>query len=362
MTTYLKAPSTGTYEIKVEGIYANVLSAQIEVDGETIDMACAAGDAGTGFVATSGLVTTDTGLDIPSERTSGGFGFGFGNGPAATEADATEAEAEEEEAAEAEATEADAEEEEENAMPPFMFNSTPTYTNFDLEEGKTYKITITLDAAQDEDRQYLAGTNDTQVRLAWITPEQKEANYNNAVEAAKTADTSVVFMTSLQDLSFDEEQMTLLNDVIAAAKENDHKVAVVITDGLLPDISSFVDDVDAILMVWQPGQGGGTVIGNILSGAYNPSGKLPITWPADYDDTSKVYQTEGRSVEANGPSSGQSVAHQEGIFIGYKYYDAEDKQDSVLYDFGYGLSYTDFDMNLSALQKQQKAQTKSDMM
>lgn len=346
MTTYLKAPSTGTYEIKVEGIYANVLSAQIEVDGETIDMACAAGDAGTGFVATSGLVTTDTGLDIPSERTSGGFGFGFGNGPAATEADATEAEAEEEEAVEAEATEADAEEEEENAMPPFMFNSTPTYTNFDLEEGKTYKITITLDAAQDEDRQYLAGTKDTQVRLAWITPEQKEANYNNAVEAAKTADTSVVFMTSLQDLSFDEEQMTLLNDVIAAAKENDHKVAVVITDGLLPDISSFVDDVDAILMVWQPGQGGGTVIGNILSGAYNPSGKLPITWPADYDDTSKVYQTEGRSVEANGPSSGQSVAHQEGIFIGYKYYDAEDKQDSVLYDFGYGLSYTDFEYEL----------------
>ena len=162
-----------------------------------------------------------------------------------------------------------------------MSTWSPTYANFDLEEGKTYKITITLDAAQDEDRQYLAGTKDTQVRLAWITPEQKADNYSQAVEAAKTADTSVVFLSSLQDLSFDDEQLTLLNDVIAAAKENDHKVAVVITDGLLPDITNFVDDVDAVLMVWQPGQGGGTVVGNILSGEYNPSGKLPITWPAD---------------------------------------------------------------------------------
>ena len=77
----------------------------------------------------------------------------------------------------------------------------------------------------------------------------KRQDYNNAIEAAKTADTSVVFLSTLQDLSYDEEQMKLLNDVIAAAKENDHKVAVVLTDGLLPDISDFVDDVDAVLMV-----------------------------------------------------------------------------------------------------------------
>ena len=347
MTTYLKAPSTGTYEIKVEGIAANVLSAQIEIDGETKDMACAAGSAGTGFVATTGLVTTDTGLDIPSEQTENPWAF-FMKQEENTPADAEEAETE---AATEETTEAESETEEEKKGPgpggPFGGEWKPTYAKFDLEEGKTYKITITLDAALDEDRQYLAGTKDTQVRLAWITPEQKEADYNNAIEAAKTADTSVVFLSTLQDLSYDEEQLKLLNDVIAAAKENDHKVAVVLTDGLLPDISDFVDDVDAVLMVWQPGQGGGTVVGNILSGAYNPSGKLPIAWSADYEDTSKIYQTEGRSVEANGPSNGTSVAHQEGIFVGYKYYDAEDKQDSVLYDFGYGLSYTDFEYEVT---------------
>ena len=179
-----------------------------------------------------------------------------------TPADAEEAETE---AATEETTEAESETEEEKKGPgpggPFGGEWKPTYAKFDLEEGKTYKITITLDAALDEDRQYLAGTKDTQVRLAWITPEQKEADYNNAIEAAKTADTSVVFLSTLQDLSYDEEQLKLLNDVIAAAKENDHKVAVVLTDGLLPDISDFVDDVDAVLMVWQPGQGGGTVVG-----------------------------------------------------------------------------------------------------
>ena len=111
MTTYLKAPSTGTYEIKVEGIYANVLSAQIEVDGETKDMACGAGEAGTGFVATSGLVTTDTGLDIPSEETENpwaGFMMGGGSDEEETEA-ATEAQTEApetEEAAEAETEDA----------------------------------------------------------------------------------------------------------------------------------------------------------------------------------------------------------------------------------------------------------------
>jgi len=350
MTTYVKAPSTGKYEIKVEGIYANTISAEIEVDGETYTMAAAAGDAGTGFVATSGLVTTDSGLDIPSEELENPFAAWFGGAAEEsteeTAGEPAEAEATEAAAEETAATEAVEEETEDAATMNFqsmMASWEPTYANFDLEEGKTYKITITFDAGLDEDRQYLAGTKDTQIRLAWITPEQKENNYTSAVEAAKTADTSVVFMTSLQDLSFDDEQLTLLNNVIENAKANGHKVAVVITDGLLPDISSFVDNVDAVLMVWQPGQGGGTVIGNILSGACNPSGKLPVTWPSDYSDTNAQMHEEGRSAEANGPSSGTSIALKEGVFVGYKWYDAAGKQDSVLYDFGYGLSYTNFD-------------------
>lgn len=311
MTTYLKAPSTGRYEIKVEGIFATTLSAEIEIDGNAAAIACGTGSAGTGFFATSGLVTNRTGLDIPTGE--------LYEGP--VEEDETETEDE---------------------MAKMFGKQDPTYSYFDLEEGTVYKITVTFDAALEEDRQYLAGTKDTQIRLAWITPEQKEENYSNAVAAAESADTSIVFLSTLQDLSYDEDQLQLLSDVSAAAKANGHKVVAVLTDGLLPDISSFVDDVDAVLHVWQPGQGGGTVIGNVLSGAYNPSGKLPITWPANYDDTSKLYQVEGRSVEANGPSDGTSVAHQEGLFIGYKYYDALDKNDSVLYDFGHGLSYTTF--------------------
>lgn len=352
MTTYLKAPSTGTYEIKVEGIYANTLSAEIEVDGEVYPMASAAGEAGTGFVATTGLVTTDTGLDIPSEELENPMAammamFGGGDAEEETEGASEDAAVETEIETETEVqTEGETEDAATQNMANMMNSWTPSYANFELEEGKTYKITVTFDAALDADRQYLAGTKDTQIRLAWITPEQKENNYTSAIEAAKTADTSVVFLTSLQDLSFDEEQMTLLNDVITNAKANDHKVAVVITDGLLPDISSFVDQVDAVLMVWQPGQGGGTVIGDILSGAYNPSGKLPATWPSDYEDTNAQMHEEGRSAEANGPSSGTSVAMKEGIFVGYKWYDAADKQDSVLYDFGYGLSYTNFEYEL----------------
>lgn len=334
-TTYLKAPETGTYSLKIEGLFANSISGQIELEEETKDIVAAAGSAGTGFVATSGLVTTDTGLDIPSESQQSGFNP-FGGGPE-EEDTATEAEATEE-------SQDETEEETEDEMNAFWasMQQDPTYEYFELEEGKTYKITVSFDAALEEERQYLAGTKDTQIRLAWITPSMKEQNYTSAVDAAKTADTSIVFLSMLQSLEVEEEQMKLLNDVIANAKANDHKVAVVITDGLLPDISSFVEDVDAVLMVWQPGQGGGTVISNLLTGAYNPSGKLPLTWPADYEATNAELHEEGRTAETGLMGGSTSITLKEGIFVGYKWYDAADKDEAVLYDFGYGLSYTDF--------------------
>ena len=320
MTTWLEAPETGTYTLKLEGIAATV-SGEIEIGGESFAIAAAAGSQGTGQFATSGLVTTDTGLDIPSASGE----------PVGENLDGSSADPSEEPAEEASG----------EASGFFGFGGGGN-ASFNLIGGRRYKVTVTVASALDADRQYLAGTKDAQVRLAWITPSQEEGNYASAVEAAKTADTSVVFLHALSSLSIPADQLELLSEVTANAHANGHKVAVVITDGLLPDITGFVDDADAVLMIWQPGQGGGTVVGDILSGAYNPSGKLPVTWPSNYADTNTQMHDAGRSAEAKGPTSGTSIALKEGDFIGYKWYDGAGKQDSVLYDFGYGLSYTTF--------------------
>ena len=318
MTTWLEAPETGTYTLKVEAL-AGSASGEIEIAGETYGIVSAGGSQGTGQFATSGLVTNDTGLDIPSSS-----GAAVGEDLSSLEpADASD--------------EADASGEASSG------SSGSSSAYFNLIAGSRYKVTLTFDTALDADRQYLAGTKDAQIRLAWITPSQEESNYADAVEAAKSADTSVVFLHALASLSIPAAQTQLLAEVTEAAHANGHKVAVVITDGLLPDITGFVDDVDAVLMIWQPGQGGGTVVGDILSGAYNPSGKLPVTWPSDYSDTNAQMHDAGRSAEAKGPTSGTSIALKEGDFIGYKWFDGAGKQDSVLYDFGYGLSYTTFD-------------------
>ena len=311
MTTWLEAPETGTYTLKVEGI-AGAASGEIEINDETYGIVSAAGSQGTGQFATSGVVTNDTGLDIPS---SSGSPVGEDLADASDEA---------------------------SASGEASGGSGSSSAYFNLIAGKRYKVTVTFDAALDADRGYLAGTKDCQVRLAWITPSQEENNYNDAVEAAKTADTSVVFLHALSSLSLPAAQLQLLDEVAANAHANGHKVVAVITDGLLPDITGWMDEADAILMIWQPGQGGGTVVGDILSGAYNPSGKLPVTWPSNYSDTNTLMHDAGRSAEAKGPTSGSSIALKEGIFIGYKWYDGAGKQDSVLYDFGYGLSYTTF--------------------
>ena len=319
-TTYLKAPETGDYTIMVQGLQASTIAGTIEYaeTGETADIAAAAGQAGTGFVATSGVVTNDLGLDIPSGQT-----FTPSNGSEDPEDSAS------------------------GEASGFFFGPSG-YTVFPLEAGKTYKITVSFDAALTDSQEYLKGTKDTQVRLAWITPSQKTDDYDSAIEAAKTADTSVVFVHGPDGTTMPAAQQQLLTDVLAAAKANGHKVALVITDGVVRNITDFVDDLDAVLLMWQPGQGGGTAIAQILSGAYNPTGKLPMAWPADFTKSNATVHTTGRAVQSahGGPSGNSDGELREGIFIGYKWYDGADLQDAVLYDFGYGLSYTTFDYDL----------------
>lgn len=92
--------------------------------------------------------------------------------------------------------------------------------------------------------------------------------------------------------------------------------------------------------MYLPGQAGGDAIFDILSGAVNPSGKLPETYPIRYEDciSSSYYGVQRANVE-----------YREGIYVGYRYYDKINKE--VRFPFGFGLSYTTFELRDLKLNK-----------
>jgi beta-glucosidase len=97
-------------------------------------------------------------------------------------------------------------------------------------------------------------------------------------------------------------------------------------------MDQWIDDAGAVLEAWMMGQAGGGAIADVLFGKVNPSGKLAETFPRKLEDTPAYI---------NYPGENGTVRYGEGIFIGYRYYDA--KQIPTLFPFGYGLSYTTFE-------------------
>ena len=87
----------------------------------------------------------------------------------------------------------------------------------------------------------------------------------------------------------------------------------------------------AVLQAWYAGQAAGGAIADILFGAVNPSGRLAETFPVRLEDTPAYL---------NFPGEGDTVRYGEGLFIGYRWYDA--RRMSVMFPFGHGLSYTTF--------------------
>jgi len=128
----------------------------------------------------------------------------------------------------------------------------------------------------------------------------------------------------------------LLNDVCEVYHRAGKKVVVVLNIGGPIETASWRDMPDAILLCWQTGQEGGHALVDILKGNANPSGKLVVTFPARYEDvpSSKTFPGEPKNNPVN-------AFYEDGIYIGYRYYDSFNVKPS--YEFGYGMSYTSFD-------------------
>jgi beta-glucosidase len=159
-----------------------------------------------------------------------------------------------------------------------------------------------------------------------------------AAAVAKDADVAIVFATQwliegydAPDLSLPDHQDALIAAVTAA---NPHTVVVLETGD--PVLMPWLDQTPAVLEAWYPGARGGEAIANVLFGAVNPSGRLPITFPKAEAQLPRPV-VPGRDVAERAPID---VDYPEGADLGYRWFEA--KGETPLFPFGYGLSYTDF--------------------
>jgi beta-glucosidase len=178
-----------------------------------------------------------------------------------------------------------------------------------------------------------------QVRLAWVTPEQRKANHDAAIAAAKSAKTAVVFAWSRGKYDFvlpgngkDYDQNKLIEE-IAAVNPN----TVVVLNISQPVAMPWLSKVKGVLQMWWPGDEGGWATANVLLGKTNPAGRLPFTWAkklTDYAATDPRYpERSARGVE-------DKTTFSEGVYVGYRWFDKQNID--PVFPFGYGLSYTHF--------------------
>jgi beta-glucosidase len=175
----------------------------------------------------------------------------------------------------------------------------------------------------------------------------------SAARLAASSNVAIVFVSQWESEDMDLPSLNF-TDVIhsipidqdalvrAVAVANPHTIVVLENGG--PAVMPWLADTSAVLEAWYPGQCGGDAIANILFGEVNPSGKLPMTFPASVNDLP-------RPVVAMPPPDSTSPFPVDyaidGFNVGYKWYDV--KGLTPLFPFGYGLSYTTFSISNAQL-------------
>jgi len=176
--------------------------------------------------------------------------------------------------------------------------------------------------------------------LGWAPPDDLIAQ---AAEAAGKADVAVVFVGQQIGEGMDRMHLGLPNDqdalIEAVAKANPRTVVVLNTGGAVT--MPWLSRVAGVLEMWLPGDSYGPAAAKLLFGDAEPGGRLPVTFPAD--------ETQGPATKASqypgtlSDDGSLDTAHfDEGIFIGYRYWDQYNLQ--PLFPFGSGLAYTTFSM------------------
>ena len=191
------------------------------------------------------------------------------------------------------------------------------------------------------------------------TPFAPEYSFDNNIinTKATSSDFAIVYIGRnagegndrkiVDDYELTNLEKEMISNVTGAFHSQHKPVIAVLNIGGVIDVTSFRDKVDAILLAWQPGQEGGNAITDVLSGKVNPSGKLATTFPASYNDDPSAKNFPGKEFPEKATtgmfgmkSVPAEVTYEEGIYVGYRYYNTFHVKPA--YEFGYGLSYTNF--------------------
>lgn len=186
---------------------------------------------------------------------------------------------------------------------------------FTFEKGKEYDIRV----------RFYENTRNAKIRLVWnVGAKNEDHTIRQAVEAAQEADLAIV-VAGIEEGEFRDRgyltlpgrQEELINQVAATGKPT----VVILIGGSAVVMANWADQVPAIVNAWYPGVEGGNAVADVLFGDYNPSGKLPITYPIDEAQLPLNYSHKptGRSDDYNNLTG------------------------EPLYPFGYGLSYSEFE-------------------
>jgi beta-glucosidase len=174
-----------------------------------------------------------------------------------------------------------------------------------------------------------------QVRLNWYTPEQRKADHEAAIAAAKNAKVAVVFVwTRLEPVFGLPGEQNKLVEEVAAVNPN----TIVVLNTSQPVALPWVDKVKAVLEMWWPGDEGGWSTANLLLGKTSPAGRLPVTWGKRLEDYAA---TDPKHPERSKKGVDGKTTYSEGVNVGYRWFDKE--KIAPLFAFGHGLSYTTFD-------------------
>jgi len=170
---------------------------------------------------------------------------------------------------------------------------------------------------------------------------------DEAKETAAKADVAVIFAgltDSYESEGYDRAHLRIPENhrrLIEAVAEVQGKTVVVLSNGS-PIEMPWIDKVKAVLETYLGGQAVGEAVADILFGEFSPCGKLAETFPEKLSHNPS---------HLNFPGEGDSVEYREGLFVGYRYYDA--KEIKPLFPFGFGLSYTDFEYSDIKLSKKE---------
>ncbi|HIZ83676.1 MAG TPA: glycoside hydrolase family 3 C-terminal domain-containing protein [Firmicutes bacterium] len=214
-------------------------------------------------------------------------------------------------------------------------------------DGKVQLDTDLGDQYRQHAAKYWEDKNNNKIPDAEKTPHDFDLTEEMVAEAQKKSDTAIIMISRNSgegsdrssgkgDYLLSDHETAMLDMVCGAGFEH---VVVVLNIGYTMD-TSWIDKypaIDSVLLAWQPGMEGGNAIADVLCGDVNPSGKLTDTFAKSYD----AYPSS-----SNFDQEATVTSYEEDIYVGYRYFETFDPEyETVMYPFGYGLSYTTFDID-----------------